>query len=319
MEPYNDRYPLCGTPLDHATFVRITDGIRERERKRLGEHRQQAALEIEKKIAKAIAKSEERHQRELVKQRDVLSKETDVQHLKLQQHTREREALQKRIFELSRRVQRESANQLGDEAEHDLYDTLRNAFPDDKITRIRKGTEGADILHVVLHKSQLCGRILVESKNVRGWQNAYLTKLRQDQVETEADHAVLSTTTFPSGARELCIREGLIIVSPARAVHIIEILRRFTIQLHIQGVSAEERPNKAAKLYAFISSQGWTRLFGELGEIADKLEALDVSEVRDHRKVWGIRGRLTTRLKNAINEIDAEIASIVEPKKKEDS
>jgi hypothetical protein len=102
-------------------------------------------------------------------------------------------------------------------------------------------------------------------------------------------------------------------------VHIIEILRRFTIQLHALGVSAEERPNKAAKLYAFISSQDWTRLFGQLEEIAQRLEALDMSEAKDHRKVWDTRGRLNIKLRTAINEIDAAIASIIEPKKQEDS
>jgi DNA repair exonuclease SbcCD ATPase subunit len=188
MEPYSDRCPLCGSPLSHERFLKVTEHIRERERKRLQEQQQAANHEVEKKILQATAKSteelkriakqrddallkvktaeehqaaqakklllkaEEQHQKELARQRDLLAKETDVQQLKLQaQHKREREYLQKQIFELNRKVQQKTANELGDGAELDLYEILRNAFPYDKISRIRKGEEGADILQEVVY------------------------------------------------------------------------------------------------------------------------------------------------------------------------
>jgi hypothetical protein len=271
----------------------------------------EANREAERK--KLLGKAEENHKKELLRQREILAKAGDAEKIKLQvQFNREREAYQKRIGELGRQLERRTANELGDGAEIDLFEALRDTFPDDRITRVGKGEAGADIVHRVLHKGEVCGTIIVDSKNRRGWQNAYVTKLRGDQHEAGAEFAVLSTTVFPAGKKELCIEDDVVVVNPARAVYIVEMLRRFLIRVHVLGLSAEKRSSKAAQLYSFITSEEYTRRVGEIGEIAVKIAEVDVDEVKDHQKVWQRRGRLTTRLRTIIGELDAEVAAIVE-------
>jgi len=87
---------------------------------------------------------------------------------------------------------------------------LRGAFPDDLIHRVPKGQPGADIHQQVRYKGEVCGRIVFDSKNRQKWGYEFVTKLREDQVEAKADHAILSTTMFPSGKKELCIESGVI-------------------------------------------------------------------------------------------------------------
>ena len=66
---------------------------------------------------------------------------------------------------MEKQLQKKTANELGDGAEIDLFEALRESFPGDKITRIPKGQAGVDILHEVLYKGESCGKIIVDSKN----------------------------------------------------------------------------------------------------------------------------------------------------------
>src|SRR5437016_5750645 len=77
---------------------------------------------------------------------------------------RRREQLQKKVDALTRQLQQKRADELGDGAELDVYESLREVFPRDEITRIKKGQPGADIRHVVLQKGSACGTILIDSK-----------------------------------------------------------------------------------------------------------------------------------------------------------
>lgn len=125
-------------------------------------------------------------------------KDRDTAVLKVQaEFNRERESFQGKIKEMERQLLKKTSQDLGEGAEIDLYETLREAFPDDRITRVQKGQPGADIHHEVMYKGQSCGKIVIDSKNRHGWQNGFVTKLRQDQTEAGAEHAILSTQRVP--------------------------------------------------------------------------------------------------------------------------
>src|SRR5439155_17250111 len=129
-----------------------------------------------------------------------------------------------------------TAYEIGDGAEIDLYEALREQFPSDTIKRIPKGQPGADILHEVQHKGEVCGRIVYDSKNRQAWQSTFATKLRQDQIAAHADHAILSTTAFPAGKKELCIESDVIVASPLRVVPVVELLRQPMVKMHVMGL-----------------------------------------------------------------------------------
>ena len=254
-----------------------------------------------------------RFRKDLGQQRQVLEKDRDQALLKQQAgFTREREGYHKKMKDMERQVQRKTANEIGDGAEIDLFEALRDAFPGDKITRIPKGQSGADIQHEVLYKGQVCGRIIVHSKNRQGWQNAFLTKLRADRVSADADHAILSTTVFPSGKKELYIEGGVIVVSPGRVVHIVELLRNAVVRMHTLGLSLRQRASKVNQLYKFMTSQEYLQRFTELGRLADDISDLDVEETKEHQRVWKRRGATVTRLKNVLREIDTDVSAILE-------
>ena len=155
------------------------------------------------------AEAELQRQKELSQQRQALEKDRDSALIKQQaEFNRQREAFQRKMKAMEQQLLKKTANELGDGAEIDLFEALRECFSGDKISRIPKGQAGADIQHEVLYKGESCGKIIIDSKNRQSWQNTFVTKLRQDQVEAKAEHAILATTVFPAG-KKICMLSSL--------------------------------------------------------------------------------------------------------------
>ncbi len=259
-------------------------------------------------------KADANHQEELAEQRKVLEEHFDKELLKKNaESNRKSEQLQKTIKELERKNQRLTANDIGDGAEIDLYEELRNEFVDDDINRVKKGTKGADIQHAVLYKGELCGRIVYDSKNRQKWATEYVRKLREDQDEAEADHAILTTSLgFPAGEKELCVRSSVIVVNPARAMNIVRLLREHIIQMHVKGLSMEEREGKMTSLYKYITSEAYRLRLKQLSDLTNDLQLLEVKELEQQKKIRAERGRMLKRIEKTVEEITTETSAIVE-------
>jgi len=261
----------------------------------------------------ALEQAEKKHQKELLDQRAALEKDKDTRLLKQQsEFNREREALQKKVKTMEQQLQKRTANELGDGGEIDVFETLRDAFPNDRITRIKKGQPGADILHEVLHKGQVCGKIILDSKVRQGWQNSYVTKLRQDQVDAGAEHAILTSSVFPASKKEMCVEDDVIILHPARVVHIVHILRETMITMHVRGLSMKERAGKMTKLYKLVTSEAYGKKFSEAGRLAQDILDLDVQEKKAHDNTWKKRGAFAIRINNLLREIETDVAAVIE-------
>jgi hypothetical protein len=252
-------------------------------------------------------------QKDLADQRASLEKERDQAVIKVQaEFSRERQSWQSKVKDMERQLQKKTAQDLGDGAEIDLHEALKAAFPDDRITRVQKGQPGADIHHIVMYKGQSCGKIVIDSKNRQAWQNSFVTKLRQDQTQAGAEHAILSSTVFPSGKKELCIEADVIVSNPARVSHIISLLRRSMISVHVKGLSLTERASKMSRLYTLITSEKYAQKFRELEKLTNDILDLDVQEKKAHDNVWRKRGTIATRLNNALSEVDTDVAAVIE-------
>ena len=135
--------PYCGQPITRAIRARI----RQMEQKRLN------SLAI-----KAREQAEERLRRELEAQRQTLKKQHDHEVMKLKSESaRERAANQRKLKELERQLEKKTAHELGDGAELDLLQALTEAFREDAVQRVPKGDAGADVVHEVRYRGEVCG------------------------------------------------------------------------------------------------------------------------------------------------------------------
>lgn len=265
-------------------------------------------------VRKHLQDNAERQKRkELSEQRQALENERTSLLLKQQaEFNRERESLQKKMQSMKSQLEKKTANELGDGAEIDLFEELRASFPDDRITRIKKGQAGADILLEILYKGEICGRIIVDSKNRQSWHNVFVSKLRQDKVEAVAEHAILATTVFPAGKKELCLDADIIVMSPARVPYIIQILRGAMVAMHIKGLSVKERSSKMLLLYNLITSESYVGKFSEATKLTKDMLDLEVQEKTAHDNVWKKRGSIVKRMQNVLREVETEVAAVIE-------
>lgn len=259
---------------------------------------QQAAVERRvAEIQETLARQKEDLQRE--KEAAVLAEKHKV--LKLTSE----------LADLQRKLEGKSAHELGEGSEIDLFEQLRAAFEGDRIQRVPKGVNGADVIHEVVHNGRTCGKIVYDAKNRDAWQNGFAVKLNADKLAQGADHAILSSNKFPKDKREIHLQDGVIVAAPARVPAIVEILRDQLIRLSELRVSNEQRDSKTEELYAFITSEHCKQLIGQVEVQAGKMLDLDAREVEAHRRVWEQRKKLITAVQKARGDLSFEIDRII--------
>ena len=306
----SQRCPLCEQPLpDHLTAQDLEGRLLEREAKAAKAQETRIRADLEKELERKTTKAVEEA---LAAQRQALdkSKIDAVNQVKAEEFEKNQN-LQQKVHALQRQLDQKTSNELGEGAELDLYQELRNAFEDDRVRRIPKGEPGADIRHEVVHNGETVGNILYDSKNHRAWRTSFVEKLKKDQLADEADHAILSTSVFPSGQRQLVLLDGVIVANPARVVELVRLLREHLVRTDRLRLSAEERDDKKTALYEFIVSERYGQLISRFDSLAKNLLDLDVSEKKAHETVWRKRGRFLKEAEKAHADLAREVDSIV--------
>jgi hypothetical protein len=219
--------------------------------------------------------------------------------------------LQSELGDMQRKLEGKSAHELGESSEVDLFEQLRSAFEGDRIRRVGKGVNGADVIHEVVNNGRVCGKIIYDAKNRNAWQNEFVAKLRADKLAEGADHAILSSNKFPKGARQLHPQDGVIVAAPALVVTVAEILRSSTIRMHAMRVSAEAREKKSEELYAFITSAHCKELIEAVDIQTGKMLELDTREQEAHRRLWDQRAKLIQAVKKVNGDLAFEIDRII--------
>jgi hypothetical protein len=259
---------------------------------------QQAA--VEKRVAEVqetLARQKEDLQRE--KEAAVLAEKAKV--LKLTSE----------LADMQRKLEGKSAHELGEGSEIDLFEQLRSAFEGDRIQRVPKGVNGADVIHEVVHNGKVCGKIVYDAKNRDAWQNGFAIKLKADKLAQGADYAILSSNRFPKDKAHIHSQDGVIVAAPARVPAIVEILRDQLVRMHELRVSNEARGSKTEALYAFITSEHCRQLIEQVEAQAGKMLDLDAKEVEAHRRVWDQRKKLIGAVQKARSDLSFEIDRII--------
>ena len=198
-------------------------------------------------------------------------------------HFAEMQKINAKFDEAKRQLEKKTADELGEGAEINLLEALKVEFQGDLIEHVGKGNAGPDIIQTLIHNGRECGTIIYDSKNSAAWRNDYVSKLLRDQTATKADHAVLCTLKFPAEERQIALRDGVIVINPARAIALAHILRKHMTLVHTLRLSKAEREKKMAELYHFITSERCAHLLGRIDLHTDSLLALQEKEMKAHR------------------------------------
>jgi len=255
---------------------------------------------VEKRVAE-IQEGLQRQKEDLLREKEaaVLAEKSKV--LKLQSD----------LADVQRKLEGKSAHELGEGSEIDLFEVLKTAFEGDRIQRVPKGVNGADVIHEVIHNGRVCGKIVYDAKNRNAWQNEFVTKLRADKIAQGADHAILSSNKFPKDKAHVHYQDGVIVAAPARVAAIVQLLRDQVVRMHELRVSKEGREQKSVEIYAFITSEHCKQLIDQVETQAGRLLELDGKEQEAHRRLWDQRKKLITSVQKARSDLVFEIDRII--------
>jgi hypothetical protein len=245
-------------------------------------------------------------------QREILEKaKEDAINLEKSRAFDETQKLTDKVSDLQRALEKKTAEELGEGAEVDLFESLKAEFPEDIIRRVPKGTPGADLIHEVMLCGKKCGTIIYDSKNHNQFRTEHVLKLRADQLALGADHAILSTRKFPQGATQLHLQDGVLLTNPARAVLVATILREHIVLLHSQRLTNIERESKTAALYDFIISERCGSLFARIDERAEDLLDQQNKEIRWHQNNWKKQGEAIRGIQKTKADLENQIHLII--------
>lgn len=218
--------------------------------------------------------------------------------------------------DLERRLEHMTASDRGSFAEADLVRALQQHFPEDDVQQVGRGRRGADVLQVVRYKVGdgfvQAGLIVYECKDTQTWQNAFLEQVQGAKTLHGASFAVLVSKAFPRAQRELCWREGVVIVHPARAIHLVQVLRRMIILISRAGLSKEDQAHKVKELYEYLRSERFKQTLAAICATAADLGASLRDETQWHERTWARREKAYRLLSRTATQIDESIAQIVE-------
>jgi hypothetical protein len=226
-------------------------------------------------------------------------------------HEAESANLQGKLEDLSRKLEKQSGEQLGEEAELDLFTELRHAFPDDKIERIGRGVKGADIVHQIMDGTKVAGRIVYESKNTSTWQNGYIAQAKKYQTQYETPHVMVVSRVFPSKHKGLCVVKGVPVIEKRVAVAPATVIREGIIDIARLRLSGKFRDEKSQELFDYIVGDKFCTRFREIADGIASLRAQQQKERTWHENAWQAEAKIHDRIENSHREVDAQIGAIV--------
>ena len=334
--------PMCGQPLlDHDAVERVEHAQDELDRKveaaiqlKAGQLAKQLAkreLETAQKQVErlgdqlaaqktALASQKKEHEAELRKLRTSLRAELAGEAEKtarntVQRELRQRDTLIKRLKDENdvqqRRIEHLTADERGEMNEEELVARLQAAFPDDRVERQGRGRAGADIVHAVRYSNGdgtvTAGRIVYECKDTLQWNNNFVDQAAKARITHDTPHVVIVSRAFPRSEEELCVRDGIPIVAPARLVELSHVLRDMVIGLHCAGLTKDGQSAKTTELYSYLAGNEFRQAFDVLVDSASELRELLRKERTAHERTWAKRQQVYNEFGGKAAAIDGRL------------
>jgi hypothetical protein len=258
---------------------------------------QREKLEIKEAIE---AESQKQLNATLVLERDKIRKqEEEKNELKIKEYQKQSDDQKKLIEEMKRKQEQGSMQLQGEVMELAIEEWLASNFPLDSIDEVKKGANGADCLQIVnTRELQNCGSIYYESKRTKAFQPAWIEKFKNDIRDKKANIGVLVTEVMPAGMDRMGMRDGIWICTYDEFKGLSAVLRQSLIQVS-QAVQAQEnKGDKMAMLYDFLTSNEFRLQIEGIVEGFTQMQSDLDSEKRAMQRIWKQREKQIEKVVN---------------------
>ena len=259
-------------------------------------------LEILRGIDKEKAKVEEAAKKKI----------TEEFNLQLKAKDKEIEDFKKTAEELKGKLEQRSQQLLGEVAELELEDLLKQYFPVDEITPVGKGIKGADVIqHVKNSSGQECGSIIWESKNTKNWNSGWIIKLKEDQRKEKADIAVIASVALPADIDSFDKRDGVWITNFNLIYQVALILRQNLVGLQSIRIAQTGMGEKVDLLYSYLCGIEFKqRVVGMVEAFSQMQEDLN-RERRSMEQIWSKREKQIQKFVRNISGMYGDVRGII--------
>ncbi len=241
-----------------------------------------------------------------------LQKQAQHERVKMHEHLlkdREKDSLiadLRTSIENLRRLAAESSQQRQGEAlETALTDGLKQAFPLDEVTRVGKGRNGGDVIHVIRDSSgNVLGRVLWESKNTHTFSPRWLSKLKEDAIRCSADLAVILTRSLPKNVQNFGQYEGIWVTDYASHLSLALALRCQVIACAKARGSAS---GDGAEIKAYVQGPEFIRRVEMIVATVETLRGQLAREQQTVGKWWAERDKLINGLSQNLTAVSGNL------------
>jgi hypothetical protein len=251
-----------------------------RKQRELDDKIKAADVDVEKRVAGALAPEREKAKKEAEEQ----------QRLKMAEKDKIIDDQKLKLAEAQRKLEQGSQQLQGEVQEIDLEETLKGKFPHDNIEPVAKGVHGGDVLQRVnTPVGQECGAILWESKRTRDWNDAWLAKLRNDQRTAKAEIAIIVSEALPKNVSTFASIDGVLVVARSCVLPVAMLMRQQLIEINAARLAGEGQQTKMELLYRYLTGPEFRQRVEAIVEVFTSLHLGLAKERKAITALWATR------------------------------
>lgn len=265
--------------------------------------------ELQEKI---IADTEKEFSQKLVEEKQKYQKQAEekfeLQIKELQKQLQDQKDLTE---EMKKRQEQGSMQLQGEVQELAIEKYLKENYIYDEIKEVGKGDMGADSLQIVnTSYKPNCGTIYYESKRTKTFKEDWIAKFKNDIQEKGADIGVLVTAVYPKNMTRMGMRDGVYICTYEEFKALSFILRETLIKISDTKTLQENRHEKSAILYNYLTSTEFRFQFETIVNAFVGLQNDLESEKRAMNKLWKKREKEIQNVLSATTDMYGAIQGI---------
>lgn len=249
-----------------------------------------ARLEREKEEMKEsiLAQTQKEFNQTLIEEKQKLQKTAEEKfELKIQELQKQLDDQKKLTEEMKKRQEQGSMQLQGEIQELAIEKYLSENFKFDEIKEIGKGDMGADSLQIIhTQYNQNCGSIYYESKRTKIFKEDWIPKFKEDIQAKSADIGVLVTAVYPKGMTRMGMKDGIYICTYEEFKALSFILRETIIRISDTKIMQENKQEKSALLYNYLTSTEFRFQFETIVNSFITMQEDLLAEKRALNKLW---------------------------------
>ena len=266
---------------------------------------------LEKKLEKEKA-GKDQFERKI--KEDALKNAEEEQRLKFKEKDLQLEEIRKVNEDLKRKIEQGSQQRQGEVLELDLEEKLHAQFPNDEFLPIPKGIEGADIWQKILYQGKIVGSILWETKRTKAWSSAWINKLKEDLVKTNASEAILISQVLPNDSNSFDRKNGIWIAKYEHAISLGRFVRFLLTNVAIVKSSTSHTEEEWGKIRDYMMGDAFKHRmqahFEVIKSLKDNLDAEKRTSMLRWKREESIINKIDSNTTNFYGELKAIVPQL---------